>query len=65
MVFICKLSQSRLQVGQFKWSVPDLAHVKVIDHFSRELIRSWMLESHSLMLASWQKAISSITFYAV
>jgi len=31
--FICKLSQSRLQVGQFKRSFPDLAHVKVIAVF--------------------------------
>jgi len=28
MVFICKLFQSRLQVAQFKWSFPDLVHVK-------------------------------------
>jgi len=27
--------------------------------------RFWMVELHSLMLASWQKAISSITCYAV
>ena len=33
MVFICKLSQSRLQVGHFEWSFPDLAHVKVIAVF--------------------------------
>jgi len=26
MVFICNLFQSRLQVGQFKWSFPDVAH---------------------------------------
>jgi len=26
MVFIRKVSQSRLQVGQFEWSFPDLAH---------------------------------------
>jgi len=30
MVFICKLFQSRLQVGQFKWSFPDVAHIKAI-----------------------------------
>jgi len=30
MVFICKLSQSRLQVGHFEWSFPDLAHFKAI-----------------------------------
>jgi len=33
MVFICKLSQSRLQVGQFEWTFPDLAHVKAIAVF--------------------------------
>jgi len=33
MVFICKLSQSRLQVGQFEWSFPDLVHVKAIAVF--------------------------------
>ena len=33
MVFICKLFQSKLQVGQFKWSFPDLVHVKVIAVF--------------------------------
>jgi len=30
MVFIWKLSQSRLQIGQFEWIFPDLAHVKAI-----------------------------------
>jgi len=30
MVFICKLFQSWLQVGQFKWSFPDVAHIKAI-----------------------------------
>jgi len=34
MVFICKPSQSRLQVGQFKWSFPDLAHVKTTAVFA-------------------------------
>jgi len=33
MVFICKLFQSRLQIGQFKWSSPDLVHVKAIAVF--------------------------------
>jgi len=33
MVFICKLFQSRFQVGQFKWSSPDLVHVKAIPVF--------------------------------
>jgi len=33
MVFICKLSQSRLQVGQFEWSFPHIAHVKTIAVF--------------------------------
>jgi len=33
MVFICNISQSRLQLGQFKWSFPDLAHVKAIAVF--------------------------------
>jgi len=33
MVFICKLLQSRLQVGQFEWSFPDVAHVKAIAVF--------------------------------
>jgi len=33
MVFICKLSQSRLQVGQTEWSFPDLAHEKAIAVF--------------------------------
>jgi len=33
MVFICKLFQSSLQVGQFKWSSPDLVHVKAIAVF--------------------------------
>jgi len=28
-----KLPQSRLQVGQFEWSFPDLAHVKAIAVF--------------------------------
>jgi len=92
MVFICKLFQSSLQVGQFKWSFPDFVHFKAIAaiftrvqylaetllreiprgksqsyqlHFSWKLRRSWMVESHSLMLVSGQKAISPITFYAV
>jgi len=92
MVFICKVFQSRLQVGQFKWSFPDVAHIKAIAafiarvqhlaetllrkirhgkpqwyqlHFSWKLRHSWMVESHSLMLVSWQKAISPITFCAV
>jgi len=30
MAFICKLSQSRLQVGQFEWIFPDLARVNAI-----------------------------------
>jgi len=30
MVSICKLFQSRLQVGQFKWSFPDLFPGKTI-----------------------------------
>jgi len=33
MAFICKLSQSRLQGGQFEWSFPDLARVKAIAVF--------------------------------
>jgi len=33
MVFNCKLFQSRLQVGLFKWSFPDLVHVKAIAVF--------------------------------
>ena len=33
MVFMCKLFQSRLQVGQLKWSFPDLVHVKAIAAF--------------------------------
>jgi len=33
MVFICKLFQSRLQVGQFEWSFADLVHVKAIAVF--------------------------------
>jgi len=33
MVFICKLFQSRLQVGQFKWNFPDVAHIKAIAVF--------------------------------
>ena len=33
MVFICKLFQSRLQVGQFEWSFLDLVHVKAIAAF--------------------------------
>jgi len=33
MVFICKLFQSRLQVDQFKWSFPDLVHIKAIAVF--------------------------------
>jgi len=33
MVFICKLFQSRLQVGQFEWNFPILAHVKAIAVF--------------------------------
>jgi len=33
MVFICKLFQSRLLVGQFKWRFPDLVHVKAIAVF--------------------------------
>jgi len=33
MVFICKLFQSRLQVGQFERSFPDVAHIKAIAVF--------------------------------
>jgi len=33
MVFICKPSHSRLQVGQFEWSFPDFVHVKAIAVF--------------------------------
>jgi len=34
MVFICKLFQRRLQVGQFKWSFPDVDHIKAIAVFT-------------------------------
>jgi len=37
MMFICKLFQSRLQVGQFKWSFPDVAHIKAIAVFITRL----------------------------
>jgi len=33
MVFICKLPQSRLQVGQFEWKFLDIAHIKAIAVF--------------------------------
>ena len=33
MVFICKLFRNRLQVPQFKWNFPDIAHVKAIAVF--------------------------------
>jgi len=33
MVFICNLSQIRLQVGQLEWNFPILAHVKAIAVF--------------------------------
>ena len=33
MVFICKLFQRRLQVGQFEWSFTDVAHIKAIAVF--------------------------------
>ena len=33
MMFICKLFQSWLQVGQFELSFPDVAHIKAIAIF--------------------------------
>jgi len=33
MVLICKLFQSRLQIGQFERSFPDIAHIKAIAVF--------------------------------
>ena len=47
MLFICKLFQSRLQVVQFKWSFPDLAHVKMIEVFTTRvqyLAEPWLRE---------------------
>jgi len=37
MVFICKLFQSRLEIGQFKWSFPDVARHKAIAVFIARL----------------------------
>jgi len=51
MVFIYKLSQSTLQVGQFEWSLPDLTHVKAIAVF---ITRVYLLR----VCSTWQKPCS-------